>query len=163
MKAKIDALDAKILKLLQKDAKLTFKEIAEKINLSLTPTHERIKKLESEGWIEKHVCILNKRKLGITLIVYSQVTLMKQTRELSEVFSSAIKKLPEVIECSFVSGSFDYLLKIVVPDMDAYHGFHQNKLSAIEGVSLINSIFVLTEVKNTTEIPIHQFSQPIQS
>jgi Lrp/AsnC family transcriptional regulator, leucine-responsive regulatory protein len=158
MKAKIDAIDAKILKLLQKDARLTFKEIAEKVNLSLTPTHERIKKLETDGWIEKQVCILNKRKLGISLIVYSQVTLSKQTREQSDIFGAAIKKLPEVIECSFVSGSFDYLLKIVVTDMDAYYAFHQNKLSAIEGVSLINSIFVLTEVKNTTEIPINHFS-----
>ncbi len=154
MKAKIDAIDVKILKLLQKDAKHTYKEIAEKVNLSLTPTHERIKKLESEGWIEKQVCILNKRKLGISLVVYSQVTLIKQTKEVSEVFCSAVKKMPEVVECSFVSGSFDYLLKIVVLDMDAYHNFHQMKLSAIEGVSLINSIFELTEIKNTTEIPI---------
>lgn len=155
MKAKIDAIDAKILKLLQKDAKHTFKEIAEKINLSLTPTHERIKKLEAEGYIEKQVCILNKRKLGITLVVYSQVTLIKQTKEMSDIFCAAVKKMPEVIECSFVSGSFDYLLKIAVSDMDAYHSFHQLKLSAIEGVSLINSIFVLSEIKNTTEIPVN--------
>jgi Lrp/AsnC family transcriptional regulator, leucine-responsive regulatory protein len=152
MKVKLDALDLKILGLLQKNGSLNIKDIAEKVNLSVSPTHERIKKLEGGGFIDKKVWVLNKKKLGLNLIVYSQVTLVKQTREMSEKFTAAVKKMPEVLECSFVSGSFDYLLKIVVSDMDAYHTFHQLKLSDIEGVSLINSIFVLTEVKNTTEL-----------
>jgi Lrp/AsnC family transcriptional regulator, leucine-responsive regulatory protein len=154
MKEKLDEIDKKILRLLQKDGSLTFKEVAERINLSLSPTHERIKKLYKEGWIERQVNILSKKRLGLNLSVYSQVTLIKQTRELSDEFNAAVRKLPEVVECSFVSGSFDYLLKIVVADMEAYHTFHQQKLSTIEGVSLINSIFVMSEVKNTTEIAV---------
>ena len=79
---------------------------------------------------------------------------IKQTKEVSSVFNSAIKLLPEVVECNFVSGSFDYLIKILTPDMDSYHQFHQEKLSVITGVSLINSFFVMSEVKSTTELPI---------
>lgn len=154
MKIKLDELDKKILALLQENARWTYKEIAEKINLSLTPVHDRIKRLENEKVIEKYVGILNKNKLGMGLTVYSQVTIIRQTKEVSEIFDEAIKKLPEVLECNFVSGSFDYLLKIIVPDMESYHNFHQMKLSLIPGVSLINSYFVMLEVKNTTEISI---------
>ena len=154
MSLKIDDIDKKILSLLQHNSTLTYKEIAQKINLSLSPVHDRIKRLESEGIIEKYVSILNKKLLGVGLTVYSQVTLIRQTREVSEVFDRAIQNLPEVVECNFVSGSFDYLLKIIVPNMEAYHNFHQMKLSAIEGVSLINSFFVMSEVKSTTEIPL---------
>jgi Lrp/AsnC family leucine-responsive transcriptional regulator len=154
MKNKIDEIDKKILRLLQENARWTYKEIAEKINLSLTPVHDRIKKLENDGIIEKYVALLNKKKLGLGLTVYSQVTLIRQTKEVSEKFDKEISKLPEVVECNFVSGSFDYLLKIQVPNMEDYHNFHQLKLSVIEGVSLINSFFVMSEVKNTTEIGI---------
>ena len=112
MKIKIDDIDKKILKLLQHNSTLTFKEIAQKINLSLSPVHDRIKRLEQEGVIEKYVGILNKQMLGVGLTVYSQVTLIRQTREVSEIFDRAIMLLPEIVECNFVSGSFDYLLKI---------------------------------------------------
>jgi Lrp/AsnC family leucine-responsive transcriptional regulator len=78
----------------------------------------------------------------------------KQTLEISQKFDEAVASLPEVVECHFVSGGFDYLLKIIVPDMETYHKFHQLKLSIIPGVSLINSYFVMSEVKNTTEIPL---------
>ncbi|MCA0363361.1 MAG: Lrp/AsnC family transcriptional regulator [Bacteroidetes bacterium] len=153
MKYRLDEIDKKILKLIQQDSTLTYKEIAEKINLSLTPVHDRIKRMENEGIIEKYVGILNKKVLGVGLTVFSHVTLIKQTKSVSEIFDKAIAELPEVVECNFVSGSFDYLLKIIVPDMEAYHTFHQVKLSSIEGVSLINSFFVMSEVKSTTEIP----------
>lgn len=152
MKIKIDEIDKKILMLLQHNSTLTYKEIAQKINLSLSPVHDRIKRLELEGVVEKYVGILNKKMLGVGLTVFSQVTLIRQTREVSQIFDIAIKQLPEVVECNFVSGSFDYLLKIIVADMEAYHNFHQMKLSTIEGVSLINSFFVMSEVKSTTEI-----------
>jgi Lrp/AsnC family leucine-responsive transcriptional regulator len=150
----IDETDKKILRLLQENAQLTFKEIAKKINLSLTPVHDRIKRMESEGIIDKYVTILNRKKLGQSLIVYCQVTLIKQTHDTSEEFSQAISALPEVLECNFVSGSFDYLLKIIVPDMESYHQFHQKKLSVLPSVSLIHSFFVMSEVKNTTILPI---------
>ncbi len=151
----IDETDKKILQLLQVDAHLTLKDIANQVNLSLTPVHDRLKRLEKEGVIEKYVALLNKKKLGNQLTVYCQVTLIKQTIDLSEAFNEAIFNLPEVIECNFVSGSSDYILKVVLPDMESYHNFHQKKLSILPQVALINSFFIITEVKNTTVLPIY--------
>ncbi|MFN3848151.1 MAG: Lrp/AsnC family transcriptional regulator [Spirosomataceae bacterium] len=146
----IDETDRKILRLIQENSQMTIKEISNAINLSMTPVHDRIKKLENEGIIEKYVTILNKKRIGKSLTVFCQVTLIKQTNDTSEEFNEVIRQLPEVLECNFVSGSFDYLLKIVVPDMESYHEFHQKKLSIIPSVSLIHSFFVMSEVKSTT-------------
>lgn len=150
----IDTTDKKILRLLQEDAHLTLKDISNKINLSLTPVHDRVKRLEKEGFIEKYVSLVNKKKLGIHLTVYCQVTLVKQTHDVSEEFNKSILNMPEVVECNFVSGNFDYLLKVVLSDMESYHHFHQQKLSVLPEVSLINSFFIISEVKSTTVIPI---------
>ena len=92
--------------------------------------------------------------MGIHLTVYCQVTLVKQTYDISKSFNESILNLPEVVECNFVSGNFDYMLKIVLPDMESYHDFHQKKLSVLPEVSLINSFFILSEVKGTTVLPI---------
>lgn len=151
----IDETDKKILRLLQIDAHLTLKDIAAQINLSLTPVHDRVKRLEKEGFIEKYATLLNKKKLGNNLIVYCQVTLVKQTIDLSGAFNEAIQNFPEVLECNFVSGSFDYILKVVLPDMESYHNFHQKKLSVLPEVALISSFFVISEVKSTTILPIY--------
>jgi DNA-binding Lrp family transcriptional regulator len=151
---KMDNIDKKILKLLQKNGRLTYKEIADKIHLTQTPVFDRIKRMEKSGIIDKYVAIVNRKKVGASLTVYNQVTMIKQTLEISQKFDAEIAKLPEVVECHFLSGCFDYLLKIIVPDMDSYHKFHQLKLSVIPGVSLINSYFVMSEVKNITEIPL---------
>ena len=150
----LDETDKKILRLLQEDAHLTLKDIANKINLSLTPVHDRMKRLEKEGVIEKYVSILNKKKLGKNLIVYCQVTLIKQTFDIAKGFNQSILNMPEVLECNFVSGNFDYMLKVVLPDMESYHHFHQKKLSILPEVSLINSFFIISEVKSTTVLPI---------
>lgn len=150
----MDLTDIKILRLLQNNARLTYKEIADQIHLTQTPVFDRIKRMESNGVIEKYVTILNRKKVGNSLTVYNQVTMTNQTVDVSRKFDEAIANLPEVVECNFVSGGFDYLLKIIVPDMETYHKFHQLKLSMIPGVSLINSYFVMSEVKSTTEIPL---------
>ncbi|CAM3777542.1 AsnC family transcriptional regulator [Flavobacterium branchiophilum NBRC 15030 = ATCC 35035] len=149
-----DEIDKKILQLLQDNAQLTLKDIASKINLSLSPVHDRVKKLEKEGVIEKYVAILNKKKTGKNLVVYCQVTLVRQTIDVAESFNKAIMSLPEVVECHFVSGSFDYMLKIILPDMETYHHFHQKKLSVLTGVSQIHTFFAMAEVKSTTKIPL---------
>lgn len=150
----LDEIDKKILRLLQENAHYTLKDIANKINLSLTPIHDRVKRLEKEGVIEKYVSILNKKKLGNNLTVYCQVTLTKQTYDTSEGFNHSIMNMPEVVECNYVSGNFDYMLKIIIPDMESYHHFHQKKLSVLPEVSLINTVFVISEVKSTTVLPI---------
>jgi Lrp/AsnC family transcriptional regulator, leucine-responsive regulatory protein len=150
----MDNTDKKILVLLQNNARLTYKEIAKEINLTPTPVFDRIKKMENLGIIDRYVTILNKENIGSTLTVFCQVTLIKQTKEASRHFEDQINVLAEVVECNFVSGSFDYLLKVIVRNMASYHELHQSKLSAIEGVSLINSYFVMAESKSTTALPL---------
>ena len=150
----LDASDIRILQLLQENAQLTLKEISQKINLSMTPTHDRIKRLEQEGVIDKYVTILNKKMVGNPMMVYCNITLDKQQKNHFEEFEEAIRQFPEVIECSVVSGNFDYLLKVIVKDMNAYNEFYQKKLSDLQSVAHISSSFVMSEVKSTTVIPL---------
>ena len=150
----IDQTDKKILALLQNNAQLTMKEIASKINLSQTPVHDRIRKLEREGYIDRYVCLLNRRKLRKSLLVYCQVTLDKQRKESFEEFNEAIGGMSEVLECCVVSGNFDYFLKVVTDDVEAYHHFYQQKLSVLGSVQHISSYFAMSEIKSTTELPL---------
>lgn len=150
----LDDTDRKILNLLQGNALLTIREIAEQINLSITPVHDRIKKLEREGIIERYVTLLNRKALGRGLTVYCFVTLDKQRQESFLEFNEAIRQMPEVLECAVVSGNFDYLLKVVVSDMEAYNSFYQSKLSVLKSVSHMSSSFVMEEVKSTTAIVV---------
>jgi Lrp/AsnC family transcriptional regulator, leucine-responsive regulatory protein len=148
-----DAIDLNILRMLQSNSQLTIKEIAAAIHLSITPVHDRIRKLEREGYIESYVALLNRRKLGKSLVVYCNVTLDKQRRESFEEFNAAVSKMPEVLECSVVSGNFDYLLKVVADNVEHYNTFYQQNLSVLKSVSHISSFFVMSEVKSTTQIP----------
>ena len=150
----LDKTDRRILTLLQQNARLTIQEIGQQINLSKTPVHERIKRLEREGIIDRYVTILNKKKLGNLLMIYCQVTLDRQTRDAFADFESAVRELPDVLECNRVSGTFDYLLKIVSRDMESYNHFYQEQLSVIAGTLHISSFFVMADVKNSTEIPL---------
>jgi len=149
-----DATDLTILRLLQANSQLTIKEIASRINLSITPVHDRIRKLEREGYIDRYVALLNRKRLGKSLVVYCNVTLDKQRKESFEEFNETISQLPEVLECSVVSGNFDYLLKVVADDVEGYNTFYQKNLSVLKSVSHISSFFVMSEVKSTTELPI---------
>ena len=154
----LDANDIRILQLLQENAQLTLKEISQKINLSMTPTHDRIKRLENEGVIEKYVTILNKKMLGNPMIVYCNISLDKQQKNHFEEFEEAIKQFPEVIECSVISGNYDYLIKVIVKNMEAYNDFYQKKLSDLRSIAHISSSFVMSEVKNTTVLPLQNGS-----
>ena len=150
----IDITDRKILNILQQNARLTIQEIGTQINLSKTPVHERIRRLEREGVIDRYVTILDKKKLGNLLMIYCQVTLDRQTRDSFTAFETEVRELPEVLECNRVSGTFDYLLKIVSRDMDTYNHFYQERLSVIPGTLHISSFFVMSEVKNSTIVPL---------
>lgn len=150
----LDKTDRRILSLLQTNARLTIQEIGQQINLSKTPVHERIKRLEREGVIAQYVTLIDKKRVGNGLMVYCQVTLDKQTRDTFADFDAAVRDLPEVLECNRVSGTFDYLLKIVSRDMETYNRFYQDQLSTIPGTLHISSFFVMAEIKNTTVVPV---------
>ncbi|MBL7882859.1 MAG: Lrp/AsnC family transcriptional regulator [Bacteroidia bacterium] len=151
---KLDKLDKQILKLLQKDCSLNTKQIADKIGLSITPTYERIKRLEKTGVIESYVALLNKNKVGKSLMIFCNVSLQLHSKPLLKKFEQTIVKFDEVMECYHTAGTFDYLLKVVATDMNNYQDFITNKLAALENISHVQSSFVMTEVKHKTEIRI---------
>ena len=144
----MDAIDKRILMVLQNDAKANIKIIAEKSGLSVTPTFARIKKLEQLGYIKKYVALLDEVKIGKSIQVFCQVTLSIHSKEVIDNFKKQIAKLHDVMGCYHVSGNYDFLLKIAVKDMNEYQQFAVEKLSVIEGISNVQSTFVLEEIKN---------------
>lgn len=148
----LDSVDKKILEELQKDCKQSIKQLASKVNLSITPTHERIKKMEVSGVIDKYVALLNLETIDKSLIVYCQVTLVKHQESAFKEFEEYMAKLDEIIEVSYIAGVYDFLLKVVLKDMNEYQDFVLKKLSQLEVISNIQSSFVMKQVKNTTKI-----------
>ena len=143
----LDETDKQILSLLSRDAKLTMKEIGQKLNLSSTPVFERIKKLVNSGFINGYHASLNMKKLGFDLIAYCTISLSTHQRSLIEKFESEIIRIDEVRECYHMTGLFDYLIKVVVPDMDSYQHFLTKKLASLENIARVQSSFVMTDVK----------------
>lgn len=150
----MDTVDRKILMELQQNAKQNTKEIAMKVGLTVTPTYERIKKLEQNGLIKKYVALLDRNLIGKQIIAYCQITLFKHQKELIDIFRDSILKLPEVMECHHVSGNFDFLLKVAAEDMNQFQEFISERLSVVEGISTIHSSFVMNSFKNTNEFPL---------
>ncbi|MGL4630967.1 MAG: Lrp/AsnC family transcriptional regulator [Leadbetterella sp.] len=146
----IDPVDFRILQLLQQDALMTNKEIAAELNLTTTPVHERIKKLRRDGIISKYTIDLNLKKLKKNLMVYCNVSLKEHAQEYLRQFEKDVQTLPEIVECYCISGGSDFLLKVIVTDMDAYKDFILNKLAAISNIGNTQSNFVITEAKNKT-------------
>ena len=143
-----------ILKILQQNARATIKEISEKVHLSTTPVHERIRRLEANGVIEKYITVLNAAKIGKGLMVICYVSLRQHGKHTGSGFIKAILQMDEVLECLTISGEFDFMLKVVAANMDEYYNFHVNKLSAIENVGNVQSVFVMGVVKmNLTPDP----------
>ena len=147
-----DKKDFAILKLLQHNARITVKEISEKIHLSTTPVHERIKRMEESGIIKEYVTILDNSKVkkGLTVICY--VSLKQHGKNAGVKFIKTINVLNEVIECFSISGEFDFMLKVVCEDMNTYYDFHVNKLSEIENVGHVQSVFVMGIIKETHQV-----------
>lgn len=149
MNETLDEIDVQILKTLQKNAKLTTKELADAVHLSPTPVFERQKRLERQGYIKKYIAILDAEKLGKGLLIYCKVKLKQINREIAESFTRQILRIPEVTECYNTSGTYDYLLKIRASDMKQYQEFLQTKLGDIDSVSAIESTFVMSEIKQS--------------
>ncbi len=150
----LDDIDIQILRILQKNAKLTTKELAEKVNLTPTPVFERLKRLERQDYIKRYTAILNPEKLGQGLLVFCKVKLTQINHEIADLFMRRVQRIPEVTECYNTSGQYDYLLKVRTRDMKAYQEFVLNKLGTIENVGAIESTFVMSEVKQNYGINI---------
>ena len=147
--AKLDSKDLAILKLLQHNARITVKEISDKVNLSTTPVYERIKRMEQAGVIRQYATLVDhsKVKKGLMVIVY--VSLKQHNKIAGAKFIKSIQEMNEVMECYNISGEFDFMLKVVAENMDAYYDFHVNKLSESENIGNVQSVFVMGIVKQT--------------
>ena len=150
----LDITDLQILRTLQKNARLTTKELADTVHLTPTPVFERQKRMERQGYIQKYVAVLNPEKLGLGLLVFCHVKLKQINREMAEAFTRRIQRIPEVTECYNTSGTYDYLLKVRTADMKHYQEFVLTKLGEIDNVGSVESTFVMSEVKQNMGLPI---------
>jgi len=146
----LDETDLIILSLLQKDARLSHKELAHQVNKSITPIHIRVRRLQELGYIKRFTAIIDAKKIGRGLIGYIQVQLVKHTEESLTLFMQEAVKLEEVMECYHMTGTFDFLLKIAIGDMDEYSTLLMKKLANLPGVGMFTSYWVMSEVKNET-------------
>lgn len=154
MKKLLDKTNLKIMGLLQENCKISIKELAEKLNLSTTPVFERVKRLEKEGYIEKYTALINERKIGLKQTIFIGISLKGHTRSYLKKFSNQIQKFPEIVEAYQVAGNFDFLLKIVLEDIDAYEKFVQTKLSLISDIRKVHSYIAIRKEKYTTELDL---------
>ena len=150
----LDEIDKKLLEYLQEDCKQTNKALANKLSLSVTAVYERIKKLEKEGVISGYVALLKKEKVQKAFVTFCHVKLVQHTHDFVMEFEKEVKKLPEVLEAYHISGDYDYLLKVMVSNMEAFREFMVNKLTSINHIGSTHSMFVINEVKHTTAVSL---------
>lgn len=155
MSENLDRYDQMILDILQKNGRITNQELAEAIKLSPSPCLRRVRQMEEAGLIDGYVALLNAKKLGLTLMAFIGISMDKHTPERFEKLESTLASYPEVLECHLITGQdADYLLKVIVKDMDAYQQFLLNKLTRIEGVTGVHTSFVMKSPINTTALPV---------
>jgi Lrp/AsnC family leucine-responsive transcriptional regulator len=150
---KLDKTDYRILNKLQNNARLTNTELADAVGLSPSPCLRRVKQLEADGVIKRYVGIVDPKAVGLPISIFVSVSLHSQQRSGLEDFEQRIQSYPEVMECYLMTGSSDYLLRVVVPDLESYERFLAEKLTRLPGVANIQSSFALKQVVYRTELP----------
>lgn len=151
----MDRYDQRILEQLQQDGRISNQDLADRIGLSPSPCLRRVRQLEDDGIIDRYVALLKPEKLGLKLTALIQISMDKHTPERFENFERQVKGFPEIQACYLITGqSADYILKVVVPDMEAYQEFLLGKLTRIEGVSGVHSSFVMRKVVDSTAVPL---------
>jgi Lrp/AsnC family transcriptional regulator, leucine-responsive regulatory protein len=153
-KKSLDAIDRKILDHLQVDGRMNLNDLAEKVGLSPSPCLRRVRILERAGVIARYVAVLDQRAVGLPVSVFVSIKLERQREQSLDRFAKAVERWPEVLECYLMTGSRDYWLRVVVPDLDAYQRFVKQKLTRVEGIASIESSFALEQVKYTNVLPI---------
>ncbi|MGC4034420.1 MAG: Lrp/AsnC family transcriptional regulator [Chitinophagaceae bacterium] len=148
----LDKIDLSILKLLQQNARVTVKELSEKVHLSTSPVHERVRRMEENGVIKQYITLLDAAKVGKGLMVICYVSLRQHSKNAGDKFIKSILEMNEVMECLTISGEFDFMLKVVAENMDDYYHFHVNKLSQVDNVGNVQSVFVMGVIKQTHQL-----------
>lgn len=146
--------DIRILQLMQHDASLTTQEIARQINMSQSPCWRRINRLQEAGIINRRAALLNREKLGMEVVVFATINLAAQGRTHLEAFEREVVAFPEVTECYTMAGAWDYMLKIIARDIRHYEMFVRDKLTTLADIRELHSHIAVTEIKNTTELPL---------
>ena len=150
----LDRIDRSLLAKLQHDGRATISQLARDVNLTITPTLERVRRLENSGYIEGYFARLNPGKLGLGLLAYVEVSLDRTTPDAFERFKQVMLAHDEVMECHMVAGGFDYLLKVRVTDMESYRRFLGDRIASVRGVQQTHTYFVMEEVKSTQRIVV---------
>lgn len=152
---RMDRIDKQILALLQENSKLSNQELADKVSLSPSPCLRRVKQLEDEGYIDRYVALLNSKKLGLELTILVSVGLSSHDPKVMTNFENIIKNIPEVIQCYLIAGQVqDYMLKVVMQNLEAYQEFLLKKLTQIDGVRNVHSSFVLSSIVDKSSLPL---------
>ena len=154
MPMKLDAIDRRILKALQRDARLQNVELAREVGLSPSPCLRRVRLLEEAGIIERYVALLNPAKIGMGLTVFARVWLTAQDAKTVDHFTNAIRQLPQVVECHLMAGDCDFLLRVVVADLEDYRRFQIESLTGIKGVQSVKTDIPMQKIKLTSELPL---------
>lgn len=150
----LDTASVKILELLQQDSEISTADLADKVGISQTPCWRRQKELEHEGYIQRYAAIVDRRKVGLMVCCHAHVTLNRHAAGVVEEFEQAIQLRNEVVECYETTGNSDYMIKVIVPDMEAYQAFLHDVLFKLKGVNQVNTAVALREVKYTTALPV---------
>lgn len=151
---KIDSIDRRIVSALQEDGRITTQELADRVGLSASPCARRVRLLEEAGIIKGYVAVVDQARVGLPISVFASIKLERQREEELDRFSQAIMRWPEVADCYLMTGRQDYLLRIVMPDLEAYERFLKEKLTRLKGVASIESSFALGQIKRTNSLPI---------
>ena len=150
----LDAVDRKILAILQADSRTTLQELAERVGLSTSPCHRRVKRLEETGVVTRYIAMVDQRSVGLPVSVFVSIKLERQREEDLDRFARTIAGWHEVLECYLMTGPRDYLLRVVVADLSAYERFLKEKLTRVDGISSIESSFALDQVKYSIALPV---------
>ncbi|MCX6183083.1 MAG: Lrp/AsnC family transcriptional regulator [Bacteroidetes bacterium] len=151
---KLDKIDLKILRALQKDGRITNLQLSQDIGLSPAPTLERVKKLESSGFIASYHACVNEQKLGLGIQAFISISLTRQIDNAIAGFKSKINDIPEIMECYQITGNADYLVKIMVKDIPSFEQLISNRLSKIEEIGQMHSMVILSKIKDAKEVPL---------
>ncbi len=149
-----DTTDRRILEVIQEEARISNTELADRVGLSPSPCWRRVRTLEATGVIERYVTLVNAKAVGLPITVFATVTLEKQVESALGSFEKAVTERPEVMECNLMTGEFDYLLRVVVPDLAAYERFLMDHLTRIKGIASIKSSFSLKQASYKTALPL---------
>jgi DNA-binding Lrp family transcriptional regulator len=154
MPHKIDSIDRKILRVLQRDAKTMNTQLATQVGLSPSPCLRRVRLLEEAGIVDRYVALLNPSSVDLAMTIFVRVTLERQDVATVEHFAAEVRKLPQVVEAHLMAGGYDYLLKVVVADLDDYRRVHMGHFAAVAGVRYVQTEIPLQQIKHTTELPV---------